>query len=60
MLTPGGDVAGCFQVTSAGQYGLMFAYGLDDTAEPVIPGFVEGEEIRFRINGVEATSDVSA
>ena len=47
-------MAGCFQVATAGQYGLMFAYGLDDTAAPVIPGFVEGEEIRFRVNGVEA------
>ncbi len=57
VLTPGGDVAGCFRVETAGQYGLMHVYGLDDAGPSSIPGFAEGEALRFRVNGVEITPD---
>jgi len=54
IVTPRGDVAGCFVVQNAGQYGLMHVYGEDETATPVIPGFRTGEPLRFRVNGKEA------
>jgi hypothetical protein len=53
VLTPRDEVAGCFVVEQAGQYGLMHVYGADPTAAPPIPGFKEGEPLRFRVHGVE-------
>ena len=59
VLTPRGEVAGCFVVERAGQYGLMHVYGADDSAEPPIPGFREGELLDFRVNGTPANASVA-
>ncbi len=53
VLTPRNEVAGCFVVEQSGQYGLMHVYGADLTANPSIPGFQAGEQLRFRVNGIE-------
>jgi hypothetical protein len=50
VVTPHGDMAGCFVVERAGQFGLMHVYGEDDTANPVIAGFRAGEPLTFRVN----------
>ena len=54
-LTPRGEVAGCFVVERPGQYGLMHVYGADLTANPSIPGFLNGEPLHFRVNGMEVS-----
>ena len=54
--TPRGNTAGCFVVTTAGFYGMMYVYGEDATAQPPIPGFRAGEAIAFYIGGYPATS----
>ena len=59
VLTPRGEIAGCFAVEQAGQYGLMHVYGADDTAEPPIPGFRESESLDFRVNGITANASVA-
>lgn len=56
ILTPRGEVAGCFTVHEAGYYGLMHVYGADNTALPAISGFAAGEVMRFRVDGMEATA----
>jgi len=53
-LTPRGEIAGCHVVDTAGQYGFMFLYGEDASADPVIPGFRPDEPVRLRVNGMEA------
>ena len=53
-LTPRGEVAGCYVMDTAGQYGFMFLYGEDASADPVIPGFRPDEPVRLRVNGMEA------
>jgi hypothetical protein len=58
VLTPRGEVAGCFVVEAAGQYGFVHVYGADDTAEPPIPGFLEGEALDFRVNGIPANASI--
>ncbi|MCX7854098.1 MAG: hypothetical protein N2383_15125, partial [Caldilineales bacterium] len=55
-LNPRGDVVGCFVVQAAGYYGFMPIYGEDATATPPIPGMRNGEMVRFRIGGQEATA----
>jgi len=52
VLTPRGDIAGCFVLESPGGIGLMHVYGEDDTASPPISGFREGEALMFRVNGI--------
>jgi len=52
VLTPRGDIAGCFVLESPGGVGLMHVYGADDTASPPINGFREGETLVFRVNGI--------
>ncbi len=59
VLTPRGEVAGCFVTSSQGLYGLMYVYGADTTASPVIPGFFDGEVLTFRINGAPATASTA-
>jgi len=59
VVTPRGEVAGCFVVVRAGQYGLMYVYGADDTAQPPIGGFQEGEPLRFRVNGIPASTSIA-
>ena len=53
IVTPRGDVAGCFVTQHAGLYGYVMAYREDPTAPP-IPGFRSGEPLRFRIDGAIA------
>ena len=50
VITPRGEVAGCFIVDEAGQYGFLPVYG-EDEGDPPIPGFREGEPLTLRING---------
>lgn len=52
-VTLRGDVAGCFLVLEAGQYGYMSIFGEDPG---VIPGMREGEIVEFRVNGVPAVT----
>ena len=54
VLTPRGEVAGCFVVGYAGEYGYVHAYG-EDPSDPPIPGFREDEPLAFRVNGLPAT-----
>jgi hypothetical protein len=56
-VTPRGDIAGRSVVQHEGILGFMHIYGEDDTADPVIAGFREGEQITFRINGLPAMVD---
>ncbi len=51
-ITPRGEVAGCFEVHTAGYFGVMQVYGADE--EGGIPGFQAGEPITWRVNGQEA------
>ena len=55
-ITPRGEVAGCFQVSSAGYYGTMYVYGEDTSVTPAIPGFKNNEIIVFRINHTQAVA----
>jgi hypothetical protein len=48
LLTPEGEVAGCFTVRQSGQYGFVHVYGEDDIGTP---GFKPDEALRFRVNG---------
>jgi hypothetical protein len=54
VVTPRGDVAGCFVVDRAGHYGMLHVFGQDATASPQIPGFRDGEPLRFRVDGSDA------
>ncbi len=58
VVTPRGEIAGCFVVEQVGQYGLMHVYGADGTAEPPIPGFQESELLDFRVNGITANASI--
>jgi hypothetical protein len=55
-LNPRGEVVGCFVVQTAGYYGFMPVYGEDATASPPIPGMRDGELVRFRVDGLEASA----
>ena len=55
VVTPRGDVAGCFTVDNTGQYGFLTVYGEDASASPAIPGFRDGEPITVRVNGTPVT-----
>jgi hypothetical protein len=59
VVTPRGEVAGCFVVVRAGQYGLMHVYGADNTAQPPIGGFQDGEPLRFQVNGILASTSIA-
>jgi hypothetical protein len=50
VLTPRGDVAGCFTVQQGGRYGFVHVYGEDDIGTL---GFRADEAMTFRINGQE-------
>jgi len=52
VLTPRGELAGCFVVEKPGLVGLMPVYGADARATPPLAGFQEGEALAFRINGM--------
>ena len=52
--SPRGDTAGCWVVTTAGSYGMMYVYGEDATVNPTIPGMRANEPIAFRVNGATA------
>jgi len=55
VVTPRGDVAGCFIVAKAGQYGFMHVYG-EDKGDPPLPGFRADDSLRFRVNGADAVA----
>jgi len=59
VVTSRGEVAGCFVVVRAGQYGLMHVYGADNTAQPPIGGFQEGEPLHFRVGGIPASTSIA-
>lgn len=50
-LTARGEVAGCFQVNTAGQYGFVPIFGAD-TVDPPVPGFFAGEPITLLVDGL--------
>lgn len=52
VVTPRGEVAGCFIVEHAGLCGLMHVYGEDATADLPIGGFRADEPLAFRVNGL--------
>ncbi len=54
--SPRGDVVGCFEVTTAGNYGMMYVYGEDTTVTPPIPGMRASESVAFYVNGSPATA----
>jgi|GEM_PF-4393772 len=55
--SPRGITAGCFVVTTAGQYGMMPIYGEDTTITPNIPGMRDSETVLFFVNGITATAN---
>jgi len=54
VLTPRGELAGCFAVDAAGLYGFLPVYGADN-GNPPLPGFAEGEAMTLRVNGQTVT-----
>lgn len=48
--TPRGEIAGCFTVTTPGQYGFLTLFGADGTGDP-LPGFLDGEAVELRVDG---------
>jgi len=58
VLTPRGEIAGCFELDRPGVIGLMHVYGEDTTATPPIDGFRDGEPLAFRVNGVLTEGEV--
>jgi hypothetical protein len=58
ILTPRGEVAGCFVVQHTGQYGYVHVYG-EDQGDPPLPGFRDGEPLAFRVNGMPVAPSVT-
>ena len=52
VLTPRGEVAGCFVLQKPGIIGFMQVYGEDAALPPTIAGFRAGEPLAFRVNGI--------
>lgn len=50
VLTPRGELAGCFTVDITGLYGFLPVYGADN-GNPPLPGFADGEPMTLRVNG---------
>ena len=50
VLTPRGELAGCFTVDTTGLYGFLPVYGADN-GNPPLPGFADGEAMTLRVNG---------
>lgn len=50
VLTPRGELAGCFTVDTTGLYGFLPVYGADN-GNPPLPGFADGEAMTIRVNG---------
>jgi len=55
MLTPGGEVAGCYILEEPGVLKMTHVYGAEGTT---IPGFSTGDPITMRVNGVTATTEI--
>lgn len=51
-----GDVVGCYEVDSQGDYGSMYVYGEDTSVDPSVPGMRAGETIVFHVSGATATA----
>jgi hypothetical protein len=56
VLTPRGEVAGCFTVTTEGQYGFLSVFGADNAAGG-LPGFVNDEPMMLQVNGTVVRLD---
>ena len=56
VRSPRGDITGCFEVTTGGNYGMMYIYGEDTTVTPPIPGMRAGETATFFVDGSSATA----
>lgn len=54
--SPRGDIVGCFEIASTGNFGAMYVYGEDTTVFPPVPGMRTGETILFFIDGSSATA----
>jgi hypothetical protein len=54
VLTPRGELAGCFTVDADGLYGFLPVYGTDG-GNPPLPGFANGEPMALRVNGQAVT-----
>jgi hypothetical protein len=50
VLTPQGELAGCFTVQQGGRYGFMHVYGADALGTA---GFSDAGALHFRVNGQE-------
>ena len=57
--SPRGDTVGCFEVTSAGNFGTMYVYGEYVSVTPPVPGMRAGEAIQFYIDGISADATPS-
>lgn len=59
VYTPRGEVAGCFTVTTPGQYGFLTVFGADAVGDAgeALPGFRDGEPIEVRVDGVTVEID---
>jgi hypothetical protein len=57
--SPRGDAVGCWIVTTAGSYGMMYIYGEDTSVSPTIPGMRAGETVVFRVDGNTASATPS-
>lgn len=55
-VSPRGDVVGCYEVDSQGDYGSMYVYGEDTSVDPSVPGMRAGETIVFHVSGATATA----
>lgn len=49
-FNPRGDLVGCFEVTTPGQYGYMRVYGEDPDASPPTPGMRTLEPVTFKVD----------
>ena len=54
--SPRSELVGCFEVTTAGSYGLMYIYGEDTSVSPTLPGMRVGETVTFTVNDVAASA----
>jgi len=55
-LNPRGDIVGCAEVNTSGQYGLLRVYGEDTNVFPTIAGMRSGELVSYKISGAPAAA----
>jgi PKD repeat protein len=54
--SPRGDVVGCFEVSSSGNYGTMYLYGEDSSVTPILPGMRAGEQVAFYADNIQSVA----